>query len=400
MKIMLVNTYYYPEIVGGAEYSVKKLAEGLKSSGQDVIVLCTGDTDSREIVDGIEIIRIRTNVPRRAINLAKAPAHHKLIGRICEIWNSGNEKKIDTILDKEKPDVIHTNGLYDISPVIWKVAKKYGIRVVHTLRDYFLCCPLVAMECENNGGKCKFKTTLCPVHRKSNNRAVKKYVDVLTAPSSVTLNKVVMTMDLRSIPSIVVPNAIDFDISKVKRILEEKQAKNSSVVKFVYLGTLSEKKGVRWLLDSFEKVESNEAELYIAGKGELEDLVKDYCSKDARIHFVGFLNETEMNKLLEKMDILVCPSLWEEPFGRVVLDAYKNAMPVIASDRGALPELIVDGETGLIVSKRSREKLCTAIMNYIQNPEIIIHQRKNAVEILKKYSLESQIVDFISIYRS
>ncbi len=42
MKILLVNTYYYPEIYGGAEYSVKKLAEELKQQGHTVKVLCTG----------------------------------------------------------------------------------------------------------------------------------------------------------------------------------------------------------------------------------------------------------------------------------------------------------------------------------------------------------------------
>ena len=64
--------------------------------------------------------------------------------------------------------------------------------------------------------------------------------------------------------------------------------------------------------------------------------------KDNRIEFVGFLNEQQVSQLLQSADVLLCPSLWEEPFGRVVLDAYKNAMPVICSNMGALPELVED----------------------------------------------------------
>ena len=59
MRIMIVNTYYYPEIMGGAEYSVKKLAEQLQAMRHDVSVLCTGDSDSIEKVDGVEVIRLK-----------------------------------------------------------------------------------------------------------------------------------------------------------------------------------------------------------------------------------------------------------------------------------------------------------------------------------------------------
>ena len=397
MKVMLVNTYYYPEIVGGAEYSVKKLAEGLKEAGEQVVVLCTGDSYASEEVDGIKIIRIKAMVPCRAVYADKASSYKKAYRRLLDIWNIRNTRIIEEIIRAERPNVIHTNGLYDISPVVWKVAKKHGVRVVHTLRDYFLPCPNVSLDCENNGGKCRFKYTLCPMHRKSNIKALERYVDVLTAPSAITLNKVLMVMGVRDIPGKVIPNAIDFDLDDIKKIYDLKNDSNSYPVKFVYLGTLSEKKGVYWLLESFEKVKNEDAELYIAGKGELENVVRDYCSMDSRIHFVGFLEEADMNQLLEKMHVLVCPSLWDEPFGRVVLDAYKHAMPVIASKRGALSELVDDGKTGRLIEANSQE-LCLAIERYTDNPNIILDQSFDCIQKLKNYSIERQINEFKSIY--
>ena len=62
MRIMVINTYYYPEIVGGAEYSVKKLSEKLVQEGHTVRVLCTGKENSKEIIDGVEVVRIKDGV--------------------------------------------------------------------------------------------------------------------------------------------------------------------------------------------------------------------------------------------------------------------------------------------------------------------------------------------------
>ena len=57
MKILLVNTFYYPEVKGGAEYSVKKLAEALQADGNEITVLASGNTDNDEIIDGIKVHR-------------------------------------------------------------------------------------------------------------------------------------------------------------------------------------------------------------------------------------------------------------------------------------------------------------------------------------------------------
>lgn len=396
MKIMLVNTYYYPEIVGGAEYSVKKLAEALKQAGHTVVVLCTGDAPAREIIDGIDVIRIKVSVPCRAIRISDAPAHIKAISRVKGIWNIGNKSIIKEILWQEKPDVIHTNGLYDISPIIWKIAKEQGIKVVHTLRDYYLCCPLVSMECEEKEEKCRFQNNLCPVHRKANKKALSKFVDYITAPSSITLNKILETLNIEKIDSEVIPNAIDFEKNDVLRILNSKNT--NETIKFVYLGTLSEKKGIRWMLESFSEVEQDDIELYIAGKGELIDVVKEYCVKDNRIHFVGFLSEKEMNQLLEHMDVLVCPSLWDEPFGRVVLDAYKHAMPVIASNKGALKEIVKNNITGIVVNTENPKELSEAVLFFANNREAVLNMGYQATLLLDNYSLSTQVEQFVSIY--
>lgn len=398
MRVLIINTYYAPEIIGGAEYSVKKLAETLVVLGHDVSVLCTFDEDKEESIDGVKIFRFKSRHCCRALNISSYSRFYRVLHRVQDLYNQKNVRSIEMLINKINPDVIHTNGLYDISPVVWKIAADKGVRVIHTLRDYYLTCPRVTCDCENaKNGECTAPKWYCKLQRKVN-RVSSKYVDVVTAPSKKTLDLVLATgcFDKAEIKK-VVPNAIDFDEKKMYEIWDarKKRLNSEETVKFVYLGALNESKGVKWLLEAFTKIQN--AELYFAGRGALEKEILEASRCNSNIKFMGFLSEENTNKLLRESDVLICPSIWNEPFGRVILDAYKNAMPVIASNRGALPE-IVDNSTGVIVQSGDTNKLVDAINEYIINREKIVFQGWNAMSKIHSFSLKQQAYNFLRLY--
>ena len=139
--------------------------------------------------------------------------------------------------------------------------------------------------------------------------------------------------------------------------------------------------------------------MYIAGKGSLRDYVEEQARINKKIHFVGFLNEAEVDELLKKCDVLICPSQWQEPFGRVVLDAYKHGMPVICSDQGALPSLVDDKKTGFVVRSGDQQALTAAISHYINIRSDICEHAIMGVEKLDLYSLKNQAKSFNDIYK-
>lgn len=401
MRVLIINSFYAPDIRGGAEYSVKKLAEGLQGKGHTVRVLCTGDSNSEEVIDGVEVVRFRPYGAHKEKNIHDVPRWRRLLGHLLDIWNIGNLKLLSQEIDRFAPDVINTNNLYGITPIVWKIAKKKNIRLVHTIRDYYLMCPLVAMSCKKtNGEKCVHPGLGCQLHRNLN-RIHSQYVDCVTAPSALTLNVLVDDGFFKNSEKKVIANATDFDIDAVKKILSVRVAEvdKREDVSFVYLGTLSEQKGIRWMIDSFKAIENKTCKLYIAGKGDLQDYVIEETKMDNRIEFVGFLNERQVSQLLQKADVLLCPSLWEEPFGRVVLDAYKNAMPVICSNMGALPELVEDGETGFVVEARNLKQFKDRMTYYIEDKKRIIKQAENGVDQLEKYTIEHQMIEFEKVYK-
>lgn len=395
MRVIVVNSFYYPEIYGGAEISVKLLAEELLRQGHDILVLSTGDEFKTEYVNGVKVVRIKP------VELAYREGQKKnpfksLVYFMETVWNIRNYKMINKVIKEFKPDLVHTNGIYHLSPIVWKIAKKNKARVVHTIRDMSLICKELHLGCKNNFHPCGRNRAGCISYREIN-KLTCRYVDCFTAPSKFIFKEFAKYSFLKKVKKVVIPNAIltseQYDDLFWKCKKENILAANR--VRFAFLGTLDKKKGIDWLINSFEKIDKSKAELRIFGKGPLADWVKNKAEENENIIFENFLEQDELHKRLNDVDVIICPSLWPEAFGRVVLDSYINAIPVIASDVGALPEIVKNSQTGFIVEAGNVEKMILAINKYVDNKELIIEQGYNCVKELKRYSLKKQISNFV-----
>jgi glycosyltransferase involved in cell wall biosynthesis len=136
------------------------------------------------------------------------------------------------------------------------------------------------------------------------------------------------------------------------------------VPRLLCVGRLVPIKGHDVLFRAFAR--ANEAvpglELRLAGSGELEEDLRrrvDELHLGAAVEFLGLVSPIE--PLMEAAGIVVVPSLGEG-FGMVALEAMERGRAVIASDAGGLPEIVVDGETGLVVPRGDPEALARAII--------------------------------------
>ena len=118
---------------------------------------------------------------------------------------------------------------------------------------------------------------------------------------------------------------------------------------------LVEQKGVLYALQAFERVAARfpEARLIIAGDGPQRAMLEREAHRTQfmreRTRFLGWRDDVP--ELMAAFDILLMPSLWEG-FGLVALEAMAQRVPVIASAISSLPEIITEGETGLLVPPR------------------------------------------------
>jgi len=96
-------------------------------------------------------------------------------------------------------------------------------------------------------------------------------------------------------------------------------------------------------------VGSQKAELWIVGGGPEERRLRDLANKinkEKKIRFFGFMDYSYLPSIYKRADIFVHPAKWPEPFNRTAPEAMLARLPVVASDSGALPEIL--GDSGLI----------------------------------------------------
>ncbi|NMF04831.1 glycosyltransferase family 4 protein [Clostridium beijerinckii] len=387
MNILIVNAFYYPNMQGGTEQSVKLLAEGLKKKGHEVVVL-TGDNSEINEENGVKIIRFN-------LKTSKDSLLKKVSRKILEFNNIVISNKLNSIIDEIKPDIIHTNNLFYISTIIWKIAKEKDIKVVHTLRDYWGVCPKTTLL-NSSGNICVKGKAICNIHR-YNYKLNTKYVDIVTSPSKFTLDLHKKNNMFENARKIVIPNAIDFDISNREKLLHERLERNDNNITFLFIGTLDTHKGVEFLIESFKQVKLDNIRLNICGDGPLKKYVKESTKIDKRINYLGKVLKDKKEEVLVSSDVMVVPSIWYEPFGRVVIEGYKYALPVIACKIGGIEELLNE-EISIGINVNDENDLGNAILK-LSDRVTVKKYMNNTGKYLAQYDINKQIDSFINIYK-
>ena len=116
----------------------------------------------------------------------------------------------------------------------------------------------------------------------------------------------------------------------------------------LFLGRMTEEKGLRVLADAWERVERERAdgELVVGGQGPMEEWFRERVKGLKRVRVEGFVQGERKRELLAGCRAMVVPSVWWEPLGLVVYEAYDFCRPVLAAAGGGLTETVVAGETG------------------------------------------------------
>lgn len=166
-----------------------------------------------------------------------------------------------------------------------------------------------------------------------------------------------------------------------------------------YVGRLSAEKGLRYAIEALSLCDER-AMLIVAGDGaELETLQKqvDDLGLDQRVQFLGYVNEP--SAVFTAIDMLVVPSLWNEAFGRVVVEAMGYGTPVIATAVGGMQEIFEDGVEGFLVPKASAAAIAKAIDVCVRD-----HAKWQAMGLasralaLEKYSTERVAAEYGALY--
>ena len=373
MKILLVPSSYSPA-VGGVEALTANLANTLQRSGHQVEVW-TYQVEGRPAVESIDDVTVRRfpfRLPSRAglrISIAR-----EMAGTLLSLRHAAKDFL---------PDIIHVqcfsgNGVYATAlamatrrPLIVTLQGE-TIMDDHKIYDRSALLRLAL----RGAARTAFATTAC---------------------SSFTLDHAVNQIGVRPRRSEVIYNGVDLAVEEEPVSLPERPY-------FASLGRVVHNKGFDLLLDAFHRFASEElaTDLVIGGTGPALDSLEQACKQKGiaeRVHFVGSLRPGQVATLLRSSRALVVPSR-VEPFGIVVLEGWRAAVPVVATSCGGPPEFVDEGVTGYLVDPTDTAELASTLRRLSEDSDLRAAIGSAGKARLAKFSWESISSQYEALYSS
>ncbi|WP_285259043.1 glycosyltransferase family 4 protein [Halopseudomonas bauzanensis] len=335
MKIVILNTLYHPYRIGGAEVSVQLLAEGLVDQGHEVSMISLHEASERRVdqLHGVTLYRL----PLRNLYWPFSGPHGRplrLLWHLLDIYNPLARRDVSRLLRKIQPDLLHTNNLAGFSVAVWDAAHALGIPVIHTSRDYYLIHPNCTLYTGNrNQDPDSLSCRLFSLIKKWRSRRVQQYVSISDHVHALHRRLGYFPMA----PAEVIYNSIN------QPPPAPRPSRITGGVTLGFIGRIEPAKGVETALQICRRLGPG-YRLCIAGRGD-SDYVARLQSTYAGLD-LAWLGHVSPEEFFPGIDILLVPSQWAEPLGRVVLEAGSHGVPVVGSDAGGIPEIINAGQTG------------------------------------------------------
>ncbi|MGQ7936177.1 glycosyltransferase family 4 protein [Paraburkholderia sp. D1E] len=368
MKILYICSLYEPHVGGGAEISLRNLVKGMRARGHEVTVLTTGPAAGLviDVVDEVKIYRAGLKNIFWHHSVKQRNSLARMFWHIKDSYNESMRDYVRLVIENERPDVVSCHNLTGWSISAWDEIRAANVPFVQVLHDLYLVC--ARSNRFRAGSVCQKPCNECRFLRKRHARA-SMAASAVVGVSQYILNVMRDSGYFAGVLGKTIYNARNIPLIDVT------EPTNSVPVKFGYIGTLSEAKGVEWMLEEFQASKA-EGTLYLAGKGDqrYETYLKDRFAS-SKVVFVGYV---EPREFFQSVEVCIVPSLWPEPLGMVAAEACAYGIPVITTRQGGLPEIIKDGINGFLCDTEDKHSLRRAIEKMTSDPSVYISLAKNA----------------------
>jgi len=419
MRILLVNNLYPPFSRGGAESAVVNETRELHAAGHEVTVLTTAP-GFRHLIpresdeDGIRMVRFFP------LNLFWYRNDHRHTAPVRALWHlfAVNNWHANRVLRKLvrawKPDAVHLHNINGISYAYPRICDRLGARTVFTVHAVHYAVPSGVII--RGRSIPRLFTPFAALMRR-----MLRTDAVVTAPSRWLLDFYLSRGFFKGQRLAVIPNPIsevrtDARVARnggppAARTARTKLATRGSTdggvpgqdpsvaapLRFLYVGQLEPYKGIHVMLAALLSLSpALRWQLDIVGDGSLSgDLRKQ---RDQRVRIRGKLGGTELADAYASSDALIMPSLCEENAPMVIAEAGAHGLPVIASEIGGIPEMVRDGETGILFAPGNVEELALQCGRILERPEILAPFAAAAKENAGRYAPAFVAGEFLKLF--
>ena len=275
---------------------------------------------------------------------------------LASIWNIKTATKVKNKIQEFQPDVVHIhNWHFALGPLVFRMIHQMGVPIVHTVHNYRLLCPsgilLHQGQLFTDSLRQSFpwKAIRNKVYRSSLSQTFWLAFVVWVHKKIGTWKKIDSYVCLTPF-SVTLFQESNFGVSQKQFSVKPNFTSASEVMQlvekenhFLFVGRLSEEKGIETLLKAFSELPFS---LKIAGDGPLKNTVLAAVKEFPTISYLGNLTSNEVNDELLKTQALVFPSIWYEGMPMTLLEAFSKSTPILASNLGAMTSMITNGYNG------------------------------------------------------
>ena len=387
MKVLHLTSTFRPHSVGGAEVVVSTLATAQAKAGyRSIVAHLSPQPEPRYEEDGVLI------VPLKHRNLYDIKSHinksllQRRLNKLLTYYNPGVVRELGDLIEELRPDVLHTHSLVDLSTFAWKIARRQGVAVVHTLHDYDLLCGRSSLYWNGN---CQITHRGCWVHKQI------KQLPLVHVNAFASISDFVVAEHERR-------GAFGpAELARTKTIWNPLTSgihqpaggqQTGRPLRLGLLGRLVPDKGVGLLLDELQMIgRLQDWTLAIGGVSPTGD---EWLRQKAAGLPVNFMGWVDSGKFLQGVDVLIVPSLWNEPFGLTVIEGMLAGKIVLGSKMGAIPEILAGLGGRVLFDTETPGSLAKTLSRVIDNPEAHrpapaflaeIATRTDPVAVMKSY---------------
>ena len=326
-----------------------------------------------------------------------------------------NPRIFKDFFDEYKPDVLHIHTFMGLYREVLEEAKNLGIKLVFTTHDYFGICPKVTLFrnnqiCDGDCGKCekcneralsikKIKILQSPLYRGlKDTKVVKKlrtshrkdffdngfsegencgnrqknqyeelrnyYVSFFEFIDMVHFNSSTTEEVYRKyIPLSVKGKVINITHGKIADNRRKKEF-NEDLLKIVYLAPAKPFKGYIILREALDELWNEGIDCFKLTMYNNSNDIREYM--DVKHSF----KDEDLEKIFEKSDVLIMPSVWKETYGFTVLEALSYGVPVIISENVGAKDLVGNNQYGMVIEP-TKDGVKRAIIKLINNRDIL-----------------------------
>lgn len=397
MKVLVVNKFFF--LKGGAETVFFQEREMLMDRGFSVIDFSMAHNDnlvsdySASFVNNVDYHANATLLS--ALKTAMRFVHNI---EACE--------KLSELIATEQPDIVHFHNIYhQLTPSIIKVAKQAGCKTVLTAHDTKIACPSYTMY--RDGHTCEaclqgsvfnalryrcqqgswFKSGLLVVEALYQSLAQNyQSLDVIVSPSQFLANII-----RRKLPN----NRIEVIVNGIDENVDQQDVADHRY--FLYLGRLSQEKGVATMVAAYE-LSNQSIPLKIAGTGPLADSLS---GKQSKVEWLGFKTGPDLHLLIKQASAVIVPSECYENCSMSVLEAMSYGKPIIGANIGGIPEQVRDGKEGRLFEAGNAHDLANVMDEFAIRPELTKYYGEQARQRLEsRYSLTAHHQQLVDLYQN